>query len=346
MCLDDRARDRQPEPGARTRARRVGPAAIEGGEHALALLGRDPVAGIGHLELDPGGHRLGPHDDAPVGRRVADRVLNQVEQDALELLGIGPRWAQRVGHLGPNRDPLGLGLHAHRLDRLRDQFGQRHLLERPVDVAGLEPRELEQVVDQDAQRVDVGAHPAQVAATGGGILDDVVADGFREQAQRRDRRAQIMRDGRDQVPPGGLGLVAASLLLAELVDHRVGGRCQLGQLVVGRGLDLHIALAPADGGQPIANRLHVVQDPAGDDPGGDDRNEAGGGHDQRRQRRAAVGYDHQRPTDHERHQHRGHDDRHHQRELPAQRPELRADQARDGGRSAGRAGRASHGWKR
>ena len=38
--LDDRAGDRQAEPGAAARARRVGPAAVERLEHLLALVGR------------------------------------------------------------------------------------------------------------------------------------------------------------------------------------------------------------------------------------------------------------------------------------------------------------------
>ncbi len=47
------------------------------------------------------------------------------------------------------------------------------------------------------QRGDVGAHPAQVARAGLAV-DDLVVDGLGEQAQRRDRRAQVVRDGRDQ----------------------------------------------------------------------------------------------------------------------------------------------------
>src|SRR6516225_9851042 len=44
--LDDRARDREPESGPRMRARGVRAAAIERGEHALALVGADAVAGV------------------------------------------------------------------------------------------------------------------------------------------------------------------------------------------------------------------------------------------------------------------------------------------------------------
>src|SRR6202042_3925126 len=50
VSFDDRARDREPEAGARARAGGVGAAAVERREHVLALLGADPVAGVGDLE--------------------------------------------------------------------------------------------------------------------------------------------------------------------------------------------------------------------------------------------------------------------------------------------------------
>ena len=66
--------------------------------------------------------RLGADDDAAVRRRMPDRVLDQVEEDALELLGVGPRRASESGNLGEHRDALDLCLHPHRLDRLPDQL--------------------------------------------------------------------------------------------------------------------------------------------------------------------------------------------------------------------------------
>jgi hypothetical protein len=125
-------------PWASTIARDgAGPSPVEGAEHALALLGRDADAAVGDLHLDPGVDRLGADDDAAVGRGVADGVLDQIEEDALELLGIGARRLQAVGHARRHEDALGLGLEAHRLDGLPHELAQRDALERPVDVAGL-----------------------------------------------------------------------------------------------------------------------------------------------------------------------------------------------------------------
>ena len=90
-----------------------------------------------------------------------------------------------------HRDPLELGVDAHRGDRLADQLVERHALERPADVTRLQTRELEQIVDQRAERDDVGSHPLQVLAARLAV-DDLVLDGLGEQTQRRDRGAEIV----------------------------------------------------------------------------------------------------------------------------------------------------------
>ena len=79
---------------------------------------------------------------------MADRVADQVEEDALDLLRVGPSPQLRLAQLGADLDALGAGLRLHRRDRLVNQHPQLHLANRPLDVAGLDPRELEEVVDQ------------------------------------------------------------------------------------------------------------------------------------------------------------------------------------------------------
>ena len=69
-----------------------------------------------------------------------------------------------------------------------------------------------------------------------------------------------MGDRRHEVAPGGVGLIARRLLGLQVGDHRVGGERQLGQLIAGRGLDLDVALAAADRGEAVADRLDVTQD--------------------------------------------------------------------------------------
>ena len=56
--LDDRPRDRQAEAGAVLAA--GGVAAVEGLEDALAVAGRDALAVVGDLDLDPVARRSAP----------------------------------------------------------------------------------------------------------------------------------------------------------------------------------------------------------------------------------------------------------------------------------------------
>jgi hypothetical protein len=113
--------------------------------------------GVGHLHLDPVRYRFGACDDAFVRRRVPDRILDQVEEHPLELLRVRLSRAQLLRHLRDHGDALDLGLDAPLPRPSHQRARQAAALQRPADVAGLEPRELEQVV---GQRVDVGAHSA------------------------------------------------------------------------------------------------------------------------------------------------------------------------------------------
>src|SRR6202012_1182407 len=110
--------------------------------------------------------------DAAVGGGVADRVLDQVVEDALHLLRVGLGDDLLPGQVGGEGDapPLGGGGDAAPLgggpeggDGVADQVAELDPAHRPGDVAGLDPGELEEVVDQVAEHGDVGADLAQVA---------------------------------------------------------------------------------------------------------------------------------------------------------------------------------------
>jgi hypothetical protein len=79
----------------------------------LALVCRQAGPGVGHLDLDAPSVGLRHHGHAAVGRGVADRVLDQVEEDALEALGLGACGGQIARDLRPDLDPAGVGLGAH-----------------------------------------------------------------------------------------------------------------------------------------------------------------------------------------------------------------------------------------
>ena len=87
---------------------------------------------------------------------MADRVLNQVEEDSLKLFGIAACGGKAVIEFGAHGDTAHRRVRSHRLDRLLHEFVEPDLLHRPADVSGFEPGELEQVVDQHAERAHVG----------------------------------------------------------------------------------------------------------------------------------------------------------------------------------------------
>ena len=245
-------------------------------------------------------------------------------------------------HVGDDVDPARLALGAHRVDGLLDEAVEPDLLHAPVDVAGLDARQLEEVVDQRAQRADVGRHPAQVLRARL-TVDEVVADGVGEQPQRGDRRAQVVRDRGDERAPRALRRVARALLLVEARDHVVRRRRELRQLVAAGGRDLHVAPSLADRGQPVAHVLDVAQDAAGEHLGGDDGDEARERDDQRHEHRVLVADEHQPRRDDDGDQRLADHDRHGERELPPQRAQAPA--ARGGephGHERGRRHRREH----
>ena len=219
MSLDDRACDREPEPGRSIGASCARSSLNERLEDALALVGRNAFAGVGDLDLDLSLALLGADDDASVRRRVPDRVLQQVEENALQLLRIGSRPGRAAGELGRDADDGGVGVRAHRLDRLVDDLGDRHALEAPADVARLEPGQLEEVVDQRAERVDVRGNSPEVFRPLLAV-DDLITHRLGEEAEARDRRAQVMRDRGHQI--AARALLGLDALQGSALDHATG----------------------------------------------------------------------------------------------------------------------------
>src|ERR1051326_58169 len=83
VSLDHVADDRQPEPGGARLA--PGGQLGEALEDLLLLLGRDPGAGVGDRDRDRAVVRRHADAHAPAGRRVADRVGDQVRERPGEL---------------------------------------------------------------------------------------------------------------------------------------------------------------------------------------------------------------------------------------------------------------------
>src|SRR5499426_4212174 len=81
--LDEGFHDGQADAGPARHARGVGHA-IVGLEDAVHDLGRDAAPGVGDLDRDRAAERPGADTDGAAGRRVLDRVRDQIGQDTLE----------------------------------------------------------------------------------------------------------------------------------------------------------------------------------------------------------------------------------------------------------------------
>jgi hypothetical protein len=201
----------RPRPAPTARPRGPGAAAVERLEHVLALLGAipSPVSATSiSIRSATGSARTTTLPSAGVWRIAFWIRLNRTRWSFSGWRAGGPTSRD----LGKHGHSLGLRLHAHRLDRLLDQLLQRHALQRPADVARLQPRELEQIVDQALSASMWVRMRSQVGAPGLAV-DDVVLHRVGEQPQRGDRRAQVVRDGRDEAAAGCLGLIARRLLV-------------------------------------------------------------------------------------------------------------------------------------
>src|SRR3954452_2353328 len=95
--LRDRARDEQAEPGARPRVAARDPAELL--EDQPPVLVRDPWPVVAHVDVDVAVLRVGAHLDLVSGRRLLDRVVDEVHQHLAKALGIAADARQRPTNL-------------------------------------------------------------------------------------------------------------------------------------------------------------------------------------------------------------------------------------------------------
>ena len=156
--LDDALRDREPEPGAAVAPSRGGVDLAEGREQPVHPILRDPDAGIADGELDapgalPGRLGVDVHDDLALLGEL-DRVREQVEQD-LSQAGHVPHDSRRHG-LAEQAAELHVLLHrtwSNDLERPLDALAQVERLSLQIELAGLDLRVVEDVVDHVEQGV-------------------------------------------------------------------------------------------------------------------------------------------------------------------------------------------------
>ena len=135
---------------------------------------------------------VGDQPHAPVGRRVADRVVEQVGEHLLQPLRVaGGLEADRVD-LDPQPH---LAVAEHALARRAvEQLVHAEALGGDRQRPRLEPREVEQLLDEAAEALRLrerGLDRVRVL--------DAVGEVLQHRLQRADRRAQLVRDVGDEI---------------------------------------------------------------------------------------------------------------------------------------------------
>ena len=218
-------------------------------------------------------------------RRVAHGVLDEVHDDLVDALGVALD-EQPGGRVDREDDVVGrvqARLARGALDDVAD--GERAHVERLL--AGLQAGEVQQLGDEAPEPARLREHRAQRL---GVRLADAVDDVLEHRLQRAERRAQLVRDVRDEVAAQAVGL-------GELLRHPVERARELADLVVGGHRHL-AAVLPAghrgrDGGhlaqrlrRAAGERMHARQRERDAGAGADDRRQAQPAHgDDRRHRR-------------------------------------------------------------
>ena len=157
----DRRRGRRSPRRSRARSRARGPAprrvaaaraALERLEDPLALVGRHARAVVDHAHErlrrrrgDLDAHRL-------ARRRVLERVLEQVDEHALDLVGVDADGRRLVGQRTSTRRAV----RAELVERAGDELVELDELRLGLGGAGLEAREVEQVLDEVVEPVGGG----------------------------------------------------------------------------------------------------------------------------------------------------------------------------------------------
>ena len=156
--LDQRRRDREPEAGAAEPARRRPSAWLNASKTVACLLRRDADAGVGDAEVQPGAARRS---------RASSRTATITCPRSVNLMALPTRFVRIClsrtgiaddarGHVGRDVDedlePLLCGADGQRLQRVADRIGQRERDRLELQLARLDLREVEDVVEDRQQR--------------------------------------------------------------------------------------------------------------------------------------------------------------------------------------------------
>ena len=204
MELREAAHERQPEaePAVRSGARAI--VLAETLADVRQQLRADPHPGVAHRDRHLRIHALQLHLHPTALRRELHRVAEQVPHHLLETVGIAADRADRRGEHRLQPDVLGRRRGPDAVHRLLDHESQIHRLDGQTDLAGLDARDVEQVVHQADLGGDVSQDDLQRAPRLLGVEVAPLEDGG-PAVHRIERGAQLMREGGQELVLGPAG---------------------------------------------------------------------------------------------------------------------------------------------
>jgi hypothetical protein len=227
------ARDRQPQAGAAVLAGGRPIALLEALEQPFLLFCGEPDAGVGHRETQ---HLRGAgvavdgdgFDDidrdanlAPFGE--LDRVVAVVDQDLPQAQGIADEHFGNVGgDVEDQFDPLLVRLFADQVDEVVEHVGQLELGRLDAQLAGLDFREIENVVDDAEQVLARLQHLADVVALPRRQFG--LEQQMAHAVDRVHRRADLMAHARQELGLGSRRRLGQGLGLDDREFRRLGRR--------------------------------------------------------------------------------------------------------------------------
>ena len=273
MPLDDLPHDGEADAGAAGRpcSRRVDP--VQALPDERELVRGNVRAGVGDLAAHGSPFRCQADRDLPAVGRVHDRVLNEVGDHLPDAVGIGQQPGQEAALVDAHADVARLQLRVRQGEGSTDHVVEPHLgnglpaCHRVVASKGI------QALDETGQSLDLLVdRPQHVRRR----LDDALGQRLGVAAQRRERRAQLVRDVLNKGAPK---LLEAFQRRCHLVEGlRDGGQLRIGGDVDAGGKvpcrDPPGALGqPLEGPEDAANepaRRHTAERHRGDGGDGDD----------------------------------------------------------------------------
>ena len=201
--IDERLGNREAEPEPAEGLRDGAAALLERIENPRQRLGRDADAGIGHADLKRRRAVVRHHPrgdgDAAAFRGELERVLQQVPEDLRQPRGIGADDHRAAREVALPRQLFAAEVaFARGLQRVLEQRREVDALQPQLQLAARDAGEVEQVVDEPRLERDVAIDEVEIRAQ---IRRQprVVAHGGDEREHRRERRAQLVRERREEV---------------------------------------------------------------------------------------------------------------------------------------------------